>query len=190
MARVLLPLADGAEEMEAVIIIDVLRRARWEVVSASVKDASGRDSDPERLHVACSRGVRLIADSCWGELDIDSFDLLILPGGSEGTDALCADNRVLRAARFFAESQRLVAAVCAAPLVLQAAGVLRGRKATCHPAVRDRMADPEISDDRVVVDGNIVTSQGPGTAMEFALAVIRLVEGPAAAETVASGLVL
>jgi len=180
MIRALVPLADGVEEMEAVIIVDVLRRARWQVTVA------GLDAAP----VVASRGVKLVPDAAWPAIDIAGHDVLALPGGSAGAKALMADRRVLDAVRQFTEAGKLVGAICAAPLVLQAAGVLRGRRATCHPAVRDRLTEPTPSDDRVVVDGRIVTSQGPGTAFEFALTLIRLAGSPAEAEAVAKGLVL
>lgn len=183
MARALVPLADGVEEMEAVIIIDTLRRAKWEVVSASVPKAGGAE-------IVGSRGVKLLPDTEWHSIDPGSFDVLVLPGGSEGTRALSSDKSVLETVRSFVRAQKPVAAICAAPLVLQSAGVLNGRKATCHPAVREELTSARVQDERVVIDGQIVTSRGPGTAFEFALAIIRLVDGSDAADTVAEGLVL
>lgn len=175
-----MPLADGVEEMEAVIIIDVLRRARWEVVSAGIHGDV----------VNASRGVKLLPDTEWRNIDPASFDVLILPGGSEGTNALCSDETVLETIRSFVREKKPVAAICAGPLVLESAGILKERRATCHPAVRDRLISARVQDDRVVIDGRIITSQGPGTAFEFALAIIRLVDGNDAADAVAEGLVL
>ena len=187
MAAVLVPLANGVEEMEAVIIIDILRRAGWDVTSAAVESSSFH---ADKTAVLASRGVVLLADTTWDMVDPAGFDVLALPGGSDGTDALAAHPGVLAAVRAFVASGKLVGAVCAAPLVLKAAGVLAGRTVTCHPAVRDQMAPFSAVGDRVVVDGRIVTSQGPGTAMEFALALLQAVDGKDAAENVASGLVL
>ena len=179
--RVLVPLAPGVEEMEAVIAIDTLRRGGLEVVSAGV---SARE-------ITASRGVRLVCDALWTDIDPSSFDVLIIPGGAGGTEALAADTRVLDAVRRFAESGRIIAAICAGPLVLQAAGVLDGKRATCHPAVREKLSQPvRVESDRVVIDGNIITSQGPGTAMDFALSVMRRVAGDKPAQDVAAGLLI
>jgi 4-methyl-5(b-hydroxyethyl)-thiazole monophosphate biosynthesis len=178
--RVLMPLADGAEEMEAVILSDVLRRAGWDVTMAGLGEGPVRGS----------RGVRIVPDTSWRAVPPLDYDLLVLPGGGAGTEALCRDPSVLRAVREFLSSGRRVAAVCAAPLVLQAAGVLEGRRATCHPAVADRLTATARIDERVVEDGRLTTSQGPGSCFELALSLIRQVEGAAAADRVAAGLVL
>ena len=180
MARVLVPLADGVEELEAVTLIDVLRRAKWEVVSAGLAGPS----------VRASRGVVLVPDADWHAVDPMTFDVLAIPGGAAGADALSRDEGVLEAVRCFAESGRLLAAICAGPLVLQAAGVLDGRRATCHPGVASRLTVTARLPERVVTDGNIVTSQGPGTAMELARALIARGDGADAARAVAEGLVL
>jgi 4-methyl-5(b-hydroxyethyl)-thiazole monophosphate biosynthesis len=174
--KVLVPIADGVEEIEAVCIIDVLRRAGAEVTVAAVGE----------LAVTASRGVRLMADrpleSCRGE----RFDLIALPGGLPGaehlrdcgllTDLLCQQAR----------QNRLYAAICAAPaVVLQHHGLLAGRRATCHPALADRLDPAARPGARVVVDGNCITSQGPGTALEFALELVARLFGPERAEAVA-----
>jgi len=180
MTRALVPLADGVEEMEAVILIDTLRRAGWQVVSAAITG----------LTVKASRGVHLVADLAWGAADVDGFDVLALPGGAEGTSALMGDARVLEAVRRFVKAGKRVAAICAAPLVLQAAGVLAGCRATCHPGVRHKLHATAWQPDRVVTDGCITTSQGPGTAFEFALELIRLYDGAEKAAEVGRGMVL
>lgn len=168
--RALVPLAEGFEEMEAVIIVDVLRRGGIEVELAGL---SG--SGP----VVGSRGVTVHAShdlaGCW-ERD---FDAVVLPGGMGGALAMRDDERVLAAIRRHAEARQLVAAVCAAPLVLERAGLLEGRSATAHPSVRDELtrAGVAVSSERVVRDGDVLTSQGPGTAMEFALTVVEALVG-------------
>lgn len=179
MKRALVPLANGTEEMEAVIIIDTLRRAQWNVVSAGV---TGR-------LITASRGVTLTADSEWHGIDVDAFDILVLPGGREGARAFSSDSRVQGLIQRFVGRDKWVAAICAAPLALQAAGVLSGRRATCHPAVRAELTATGWQAERVVVDGHIVTSQGPGTALEFALTLIRLLDGPTTSDAVAQALV-
>jgi 4-methyl-5(b-hydroxyethyl)-thiazole monophosphate biosynthesis len=181
MPRVLVPLADGVEEMEAVIIIDVLRRASIEVTAASVMPA---------LAVKASRGVVIVADASWPDAVPGTFDAIAIPGGAAGTEKLLFDRRVISAVRGFAEAGRVTGAVCAAPLVLQAAGILKGKRATCHPAVRGRLTDAVYVEERVVTDGLVVTSRGPGTSMEFALELVSILAGTPAAGTVAGGLIL
>jgi len=180
MPRVLVPLADGCEEMEAVIILDTLRRAEWDVVSAGLHPGP----------VRASRGVVLVPDASWDTLDIDSFDMLVLPGGARGTSNLAGDVRILDALRRFHRSGKLVAAVCAGPLVLQAAGILEGKKVTCHPSAADDLKAAARLPDRVVIDGNLITSQGPGTSFEFALAIVERVDGSGKANRIAHAMVL
>ena len=180
MTRALVPLAAGVEEMEAVIIIDVLRRSGWEVVAAGVTPSP----------ILASRGVRLLADAEWSQLDPAAFDILIIPGGAGGTDVLAQTPSVLAAVRDFRAAGKPLAAICAGPLVLQAAGVLHGVRATCHPGVASRLTATPRLPERVVVDGNTITSQGPGTTMEFALAIIEHVDGARTAKAVAPGLMM
>jgi 4-methyl-5(b-hydroxyethyl)-thiazole monophosphate biosynthesis len=177
--RALVPLADGVEELEAVAILDVLRRAGWEVTAAGV------DEGPVRA----SRGVRLLADCGWSAGLAERAEAIVIPGGTGGTERLSRHEGVLAAVRRVHGAGGLVAAICAGPLVLQAAGVLAGRRATCHPAVAGRLTAATRRTERVVTDGNIVTSQGAGTAVEFALALVRHAEGPAKAAEVAAGMV-
>lgn len=180
MTKVLIPLAEGCEEMEAVILIDVLRRAGWHVVVAGLQPGS----------VRASRGVVLTPDRTWDKLDPTDFDLLVLPGGSEGTQRLLRDERVLDAVRSLTATGKRVAAVCAAPLVLQAAGVLEGRRATCHPGVAAQLTRARYVNEPVVVDGTITTSQAAGTCFAFALELIRQVDGEEKVAAVRQGLVL
>ena len=181
MIKVLVPLAEGVEEMEAVIVIDVLRRCGIEVVSASTGTT---------YEVTASRGVRLIADQLLTEVHPADFNALVIPGGAGGSRRLASDARVLELVRGFVQATKLVAAVCAGPTVLQAAGVLQNVRITCHPGVRDQFPGLQPSHDRVVEDGLIITSQGPGTSMEFALAVARRLVGGKTANQVAEGLLL
>lgn len=180
IVKTLVPLSDGVEEIEAVVVVDTLRRAGWDVTSVS---AGART-------VNASRNVKLVADALWGEVDVSEYDLIVLPGGAENARTLASHAGVLEALRVFDASDRTVAAICAAPLVLQAAGILDGRKATCHPAVRKELTAAVYRDKPVVVDRNIVTSQGAGTAFEFALTLIREADGPGKAEQVAEAMVL
>jgi 4-methyl-5(b-hydroxyethyl)-thiazole monophosphate biosynthesis len=176
--RVLIPLADGVEEIEAVTVIDVLRRGGVEVTSAALGST---------LTVAGSRGIALLADASWAALDIGAFDALVLPGGGKGTDHLLADKRVLDAVRAFDAAGKYVTAICAAPTVLAAAGILKGRRATCYPTCAGQLGE-SYDDAPVIADGNLITSQGPGTAMLFALVLVQHFAGDEAAHTVAEGL--
>jgi protein deglycase len=180
MIAALIPLADGVEEMEAVIILDVLRRAKWEATAAGVVSRE----------ITASRDVKLVADVLWDELDIDAYDAIVIPGGAKAAATLASDQRVLDAVRRFVAANKVVGAICAGPLVLQAAGVLEGRKATCHPGVRQNLISAKIQTGRVVEDGHIVTSQGPGTAIEFALTIVRLIDGRTTADLIAQAMVV
>ena len=179
MARVLVPVANGSEEMETVILVDVLRRAGWDVVLAGIQGEGP---------VTASRGVKLLPDACWETLDLLSFDILALPGGAGGTKALCENDGVQETLRIFDIEEMWIAAICAAPLALHQAGVLKNRAFTCYPGTEKEMGRKDRSDDPVVVDGHIVTSQGPGTAIAFALKLIALLDGAEASEQVASGM--
>jgi protein deglycase len=180
MQKALVPIADGSEEMEVVIIIDCLRRAGIEVTSASIGSAT----------ITASRHVRLLADALWDDIDPRAFDVLVLPGGNDGTDALMCHEGVLQSVRQYVDDGKVVAAICAAPQVLQAAGVISGKRVTSHPGVREKITQAITTNARVETDGNIITSQGPGTTMEFALALIARIVGKDKAKEVAAGLIL
>jgi 4-methyl-5(b-hydroxyethyl)-thiazole monophosphate biosynthesis len=172
--QVLIPIADGSEEIEAVCVIDTLRRAGAVVTVASVGE----------LQVTASRGVRLVADKKLAECADMSYDLIVVPGGAEGSKRL-RDSALLAAMlKKQKQENRLCAAICAAPVVvLQTHGMLEGRKATCHPSLAKELKNRQ--DARVVVDGNYITSQAPGTAIEFALKLVELLFGRSKAEEVA-----
>jgi len=166
MPKVLIPLAQGFEELEAVTVIDLLRRADIEVVTA------GLEPGP----VTGSRLTVLVPDSTLdAELERD-FDMIVLPGGLPGADHLDADPRIHALLRRHQSEGRFTAAICAAPKILAGAGLLDGRSATGYPGILDATAFPRVSllDEPVVVDGKVVTSRGPGTAMDFALRLIEL----------------
>jgi 4-methyl-5(b-hydroxyethyl)-thiazole monophosphate biosynthesis len=169
MKRVLVPLAEGFEELEAVTIIDILRRAGIEVVVASLAGSP----------VTGSHGIRLAADTPLAALAEQDFDMIALPGGMPGADHLRKDPRVAALVRRLHESGRPVAAICAAPMVLAAAGVLDGRRATSYPGVLSQDGPARLVGDAVVVDQGVITSRGPGTALDFALALVEALAGPA-----------
>ncbi len=169
MASVLVPLAQGCEELEAVTIIDLLVRAGAEVVSA------GLEAGP----VHCSRGVTLLPDSTLDEALQRDFDMVALPGGLPGADHLDADPRIHSLLKAMAANGKYTAAICAAPKVLASSGLLAGRRATAYPGVLERLDLPDttLSAEAVVIDGPVITSRGPGTAMDFALALIEILLG-------------
>lgn len=162
MATVLVPLAHGCEEVEAVTVIDLLRRAQVEVVVA------GLEPGP----VTASWGVVLMPDTTLDEVLERDFDMIVLPGGGGGAQRLEADQRIIHLLQRMAEAERDIAAICAAPKVLANAGLLEGRWATSYPGALDGVSGPLLSDEPVVQDGCIITSRGPGTAIDFALTLI------------------
>lgn len=181
MAKVLVPLADGCEELEAVTIIDLLRRAGIEVTVAGLKPGI----------VKASRDVQLVPDVTLDVALQDHYDMLVLPGGMPGATNLKADPRILDLVRRMAADGKYTAAICAAPTVLLEAGVLAGKQATSYPGFLDALNPPGValSSAPVVQDGTIVTSRGPGTAMDFALTLIETLAGADVRAKVEAGLV-
>ncbi len=174
MKRVLIPLAEGFEEIEAITIIDVLRRAGVRVDVAALGEK----------HVRGSHGITVEADLSIDEVRAADYDLIALPGGMPGTLHLREDPRVVRLVREMDAAEKPVAAVCAAPSVLAEAGVLKGRRATVHPSAAAFLADAKVQDARVVRDGRIVTGKAAGTAMEFAFTLVEQLLGPEKVEEV------
>jgi 4-methyl-5(b-hydroxyethyl)-thiazole monophosphate biosynthesis len=172
MARALLLLAEGFEEIEAVTVIDVLRRASVDVTVAALGSSPVRGS----------HGITVSADTTLADAQGQAFDALILPGGMPGSQHLKDDPRVLELVRRQASAGKLTAAICAAPIALEAAGVLAGRRATSYPG--EELPSARTSEERVVEDGPIVTSRGPGTAIDFAVALVARLVGAARAKTV------
>lgn len=177
MKRVLTLLAPGFEEIEAVTIIDILRRAGVAVTVAGTVEGA----------IEGSRKVRLLADLSIDKVAGSDYDMIVLPGGQPGTDHLAGDERVGRILKEAAAKGAYISAICAAPSILASAGLLAGKKATSHPSVRERMRGVAYSEARVVVDGKWVTSRSPGTAMEFAFELVRLLVGEEKAKEVNQG---
>jgi 4-methyl-5(b-hydroxyethyl)-thiazole monophosphate biosynthesis len=173
----LVPLAEGFEELEAVTIIDVLRRAGVEVTVAALATSP----------VQGSHAIRVEADALLDAVQGDAFDAVVLPGGP-AAKRLRDDERVKAVVRRLAKEGRLVAAVCAAPIALEAAGVLAGKRATVYPG--NTLPSAEQLEARVVVDGSIITSRGPGTALEFSLAVVAKLVGQAKADELARAMIV
>lgn len=177
MPDVLVPLANGCEEIETITIIDLLRRAKIRVVTASLG----------QRQVTGSHDITILADLDLDEAMQRDYDMVILPGGLPGADYLEADERIRTLLQSMASRGKPTAAICAAPKVLAAAGLLDGRRATSYPGFLDGF-DVDYSEDAVVTDGNIITSRGPGTAMDFALALIETLAGAGKREAVETSL--
>lgn len=180
--KVLVPIAEGSEEIEFTIIVDVLRRSGIRVTTASIsKDKV----------LTASRGVKIEADAMFSDIQADDFDMILLPGGGPGTDAFKSCTPLLDKLKSFAQQEKWLGAICAAPTVFGKLGLLDGKKATCYPGLEKELGNCEYSADKpVVVDGHIITSRGPGTAFDFALTVIEQTVSKETAEEVKKGLLL
>ena len=183
--QALVPIADGSEEIEAVTIIDVLRRAGVEVTVASVGVGKTKQ-------ITAARGTNIVADSFIADCANKAWDLIAVPGGIEGADHLAASEILDQLLRSQAQQGKFYAAICAAPaVVLGSKGLLADKTATSHPRFYQSLIAKEVdTESRVVVDGNCITSQGPGTAIDFALELVEQICGIVKREEVASPLVL
>jgi len=176
MIQTLIALADGFEEIETVTVADILRRAGFRVVLSGLREGP----------VTGSRRVRVVAYSMLERESAQTTDLLVIPGGQPGVDHLREDTRMLDFVRAMDRQKKWIGAICAAPLVLRDAGILAGRRYTCYPGVERDIPDGRFQSERVVVDGRLVTSRGPGTAMEFSLKLVELLVGKDKAQELAS----
>jgi len=183
--KALIPIANGTEEIEAVTIIDVLRRASIEVTVAGVGDSG-------ELHIIGAHGITIATDCTIDDCTSALFDLIAVPGGLLGSENLAANTALDRLLREQAEEGRLYAAICAAPmLVLSSKGLLKDKIVTGHPMFQQNIEAKEVNgESRVVVDGNCITSQGPGTALDFALELVEQLCGVVKREEVGSRMVL
>ncbi len=177
----LVPVADGTEEIEAICIIDTLRRANIAVTVASVG----------ALQICASRDVKIVADTTVAQCAGQTFDLIALPGGMPGADHLAACAPLIEMLRTQQQAQRLIGAICASPaVVLKPHGLLEGVRATCYPCFKDRLAPEQFSPKPIVVEGHMVTGQGPAFAIPFALALIDQLVGPNLSRQVAQDMLV
>ena len=165
MSKALILLADGFEETEAIATADILRRAG---VQTTISGISGS-------MVTGRSKIRLYSDIHLMDADPTKYDCLIIPGGDASVEAMIRDSKLLELIRNFYSSGKVVAAICAGPLVLVKAGVLKDKKATIFPGMERNLDRPRA--EKVVVDENIITSQGPGTAVEFGLKIVEVLLG-------------
>jgi protein deglycase len=164
--KVLVAVCEGSEEIETVTPVDLLRRAGAEVTLG----ASGGE-----LELLLSRGVRVRADKLISEVSAEGWDMVVIPGGP-GAGNFCKDSHLMDVLRYQKDHRKWIASICASPaVVLKANGLIEGISATCYPSYASEI--PGRSNDKVVVDQNVITSQGPGTSMEFSLELIKVLFG-------------
>lgn len=178
MKTVIVFLADGLEECEGLIIVDLLRRAGIHVITASITGS-------REIH--SSHGITFYADALAEEVDYAAADMVVLPGGKAGTERLAASSLVKEQCLAFA-ADRSVSAICAAPSVLAAHGLLEGKEATCHPDFEPKMHGALLTHSSVAVSGNIITGRGLGAAIPFALELIRTLLDEGSAQRIAEAI--
>jgi len=178
MAKVLMPIAHGFEEVEALTVVDLLRRAEIEVVMAGLQPGP----------ITGAHSISIIPETTIDSVSAVDFDMLVVPGGQPGTDNLNADSRIHNLLKDFAASEKWIAAICAAPSILADAGLLHGKRATCYPTYRDRLNGAIYEDKPVVCDGSIITSQGVGTVISFGLELTVRLAGRHASDAVAKAI--
>jgi len=181
MKKIAIHLAEGFEEIEAVSIIDVLRRAEFDVTVVSVT---------ENLEVTGSHKIKIIAEKLFRDVNYDLIDMIILPGGMPGAGNLNNHLGLREQILNFNESKKLLAAICAAPLVFGNLGILKNKKATCYPGFENQLHGAVVTGENVEVAENIITGKGAGVAFEFALAIVELLKGKVLADELARKMIL
>jgi 4-methyl-5(b-hydroxyethyl)-thiazole monophosphate biosynthesis len=180
MSKVLVPIAKGFEEIEAVSIIDICRRAGIDVVVAGVEEEI----------ITGANGISIRSDCMLDSVDISTLDMIVLPGGWGGTNILAENELVQSILKKMKESDKHIGAICAAPYALKKAGVLNS-KYTCYPSVEESIKqDGYHPDDAIVIDSKVITSRGPGTAMHFALEIVKTLEGEEMYKSLSGGLLI
>ena len=178
--KALVHLASGFEEIEAISIVDVLRRANIDTKMVSIND---------ELQVTGAHGIVVSADIVMSNADYNSADILILPGGMPGTKNLAECSELLNKLQAHYDNKKWLAAICAAPLVFGRMGLLEGKTATCYPSFEPELKGATLSDEKVVVCQNIITGKGPGVTIDFALEIVKLLENEDLAAQLAEGLI-
>lgn len=180
MGKVFIFLANGHEEIEALTVVDLLRRAGIDIETVSIEASR---------EVTSSHKVRIIADKLFSEIDFDLADMLILPGGMPGTKNLEAFAPLMEKIDDFFAASKNISAICAAPTIFGKRGILKGKKACCYPGMEEDLIDAIVEYNSVSIDGNIITGRGMGAAIDFSLAIIEKLLDAAAAEKIAKAIV-
>jgi len=180
MSKVCVLFADGFEEIEAISIVDILRRAEVNVTIAGV----------DGTRVKGAHGVVVEADASLADASTESWDMVVLPGGLPGATNLRDHADVQAFLKSQSSSGGRLAAICAAPIALGAAGILEGKRATSYPGFEGELTGANCVEDRVVVDGNVITSRGPGTSIEFALTLVQELQGAEVASALREGMLV
>jgi len=181
MNKVIVCLAEGFEEIEAIGIIDILRRADLQVNVVSIMEAR---------EVTGAHGIKVVADQLFGEADFSGYDLLVLPGGMPGAKNLKEHKGLSEKIVEFDRNGKWLGAICAAPLVFGHLGLLEGREATCYPGFGEQLGNARVKSAPVIIDGHIVTGRGPGVVFSFALTLVEKLAGKEKADRIAGQLLL
>lgn len=166
--KIMVFLADGFEEVEALTVVDYLRRVDIEVDMVSIT---------EERNVKGAHGIEVVADKLLKNLETENYEGLVIPGGLPGATNLRDSKEVIEIVKDFNREEKLVAAICAGPMVLQKAGIVAGKNFTCYPGVEEEIKDGIYRDSSVVVDGNIITAKGPAFAVDFSLIIVEYLLG-------------
>jgi len=175
MKRIAVMLANGFEEIEAIAVIDVLRRAEFDVTTVSIN---------EKCEVTGSHQVQILADKVFGDVSFDLFDMIVLPGGMPGASHLNEQSGLREQILNFHEQNKWLGAICAAPLVFGNLGILKNKKATCYPGYENQLHGAIVTSEESEVSGKIITGKGAGVAIQFALKIVEQLKG----ETIATEL--
>lgn len=181
MSKVVVFFAEGFEEIEGLTVVDMLRRAGVEVKIASIREDS--------LNVTGAHKIQIQADTYAKDVDFSKVDMVVLPGGMPGTTNLGACKLVTDTVKDFFHAGKFVAAICAAPSIFGDLGILSGKHAECYPGFEDRLQGATVKKEKVAVDGNVITSRGMGTAIEFSCALIEKLMGKEKAEEIARAII-
>ncbi len=181
MKKILIHLSDGFEEIEAITPVDVLRRAGLDVVTVSINDTKA---------VTSKRNVIVMADQLFSETDYDQADMILLPGGQPGADNLNSHDGLKKQILRYHHDDKMLAAICAAPLVLGSTGILKNRRVTCFPGTEPKLTGAMCTGNDVEIDGNIITAKGPGVALKFSLTIVEKLLGKAKADELKKAMIV
>lgn len=181
MKKIVVPLAEGFEEIEAVSIVDVLRRANIETLTVSISD---------QKEVSGAHGIPIVADKLFDETDFNAFDMIVLPGGMPGTTNLKNHSGLADQIINYHKEGKLLGAICAAPLVFGNLNILKNEKATCFPGFEDQLTGAQVTGNEVEVSGKIITGKGAGVAIRFALKIVEILKGKIFADELAKKMIV